>query len=147
MKKTFKIIGILALIGFLAAAATFYYVFNKPHRNVEKETPAYILTAGDLYNDFSADELKGNEKYGDKVLQVSGEIVEISNSNGEVSIMLLDPMQGISCAIDSLAAVAKKDYISQLTIGDRITLKGKCDGIDMIMGVVLTRCFIVEENK
>ena len=36
----------------------------------------------------------------------------------------------------------EKEIINQLQLGDKISLKGKCDGFDMIMGVVLTRCYI-----
>lgn len=129
----------------MAAGGTVYYVFNKPHRNVEKEKPAYTLTATELFADFSEDEQAGYEKYGDKVIEVSGEIVEINEGEKQqLTIVLGDVLEGVSCAIADEEMQENKDKVSGLSTGDNVTLKGKCDGMDMIMGVVLTRCFIIE---
>jgi preprotein translocase subunit YajC len=106
-------------------------------------TPSFVhrnLVAADDDNDENATHLK----YGDKVLQVSGDIAELSVEGYQVSITLNDEMEGVNCSLDSIAIVQNKELINQLKLGDKITLKGKCDGFDMIMGVVLTRCYIIK---
>jgi lysyl-tRNA synthetase class II len=143
MKKV-KIILIILVIGIVSGLSTVYYVFNKPHRDVEGEKPTYTLKASELYKEFNNNEKTAYEKFGDKVIQVSGKIIEISKEGYAVSIILNDEMEGINCALDSTAVVENKDFINNLKSGDQITLKGKCDGFDMIMGVVLTRCFIIK---
>ena len=146
MRRGFKIFLIIVASGIVLGAATVYYVFNKPHRNIEDATPSFFMTAKNLYNEFNTNEKAANLKYGDKIIQVSGKIVEISGKGYNQTIVLNDELKAVSCALDSLAIVKDKNIISSLTTGDSITLKGKCDGLDMIMGVVLTRCFFVEKK-
>ncbi len=145
MKKGLKIFLIIVVIGIVGGLGTVYYVFNKPHRDVEGEKPAFILDAETLFNEYNLDEEAGNIKYGDKILQVSGNIVDVTSEKFEVSITLSDEMEGVNCSLDSIAIVEYKNKIESLKEGDSITIKGKCDGFDMIMGVVLTRCYIVKE--
>ncbi len=147
MKKGLKIVLIIAIIGIIGGLATVYYVFNKPQRDIEGEIPAYTLSAQTLFDEYNSDEDAANLKYGNKVLQVSGNIIEITNDNFEVSITLNDDMEGINCSLDSLAIIKEKSEINALKTGNNITLKGKCDGFDMIMGVVLTRCYIIKEDS
>ena len=144
MKKRLKIFLIVALIGLVSGLSTVYYVFNMPHRDVENETPAYTLDANALFNEYNSDEEAGNLKFADQVLKVQGKVVDITTNGSEVSIILDDEMEGVNCAIDSLSAVQSKELLSDLEIGDEISLKGKCDGFDMIMGVVLTNCYMVD---
>lgn len=144
MKKGLKIFLIVALVGLVVGLSTVYYVFNMPHRDVENEAPAFTIEANILFDEYNTDEDATNLKYGDQVLQVSGDIAELSIDGYQVSITLNDEMEGINCSLDSVAIDQNMELINQLKIGDNITLKGKCDGFDMIMGVVLTRCYIIE---
>lgn len=144
MKKGLKIFLIVAIVGLVVGLSTVYYIFNMPHRDVENEAPAFTIEANILFDEYNTDEEATNLKYGDKVLQVSGDIAELSIEGYQVSITLNDEMEGINCSLDSVAIDQNKELINQLKIGDNITLKGKCDGFDMIMGVVLTRCYIIE---
>ncbi len=144
MKKIYKYILIIVVLGAIIGGGTVYYVFNKPHRNIKDETPAYTYTAKDLYKEYSEDEEAGNMKFGDKVIQVTGKIVEITNENNDISFVLNDEMESVNCALDSMFIKNNKPLIENYDLGGDITLKGKCDGFDMIMGVVLTQCFIVK---
>jgi len=144
MNKTLKIFLIIVALGLVTGLATVYYLFNMPHRDVEKEKPAFVMTASDLYTEYSGDETKSNIKFGDQVIQVTGNIAELSIEAYQVSITLNDEMEGVNCALDSLSIQQNKELINHLSLGDSITLKGKCDGFDMIMGVVLTRCYIIK---
>ena len=144
MNKLLKIFLILFGIGLLAGVGTYLYVFHKPHRNIEKEQAAYVIAASDFYQEFAMDETSAYEKYGNLVIQVTGSIADITLEEDQASIVLLDEMEGISCAFDSLALVEWGEKFAQLQIGDELTLKGQCDGFDMIMGVVLSRCVLTD---
>lgn len=146
MKKLFKIGLMLAAFGILSATAVYLYVFHKPHRNIAKEAPAYVVDAQTFYSEFVNDETAAYEKYGNQVVQVSGEVVDISLSQNSASLVLLDEMEGIACAFDSLDVVKQKKQLEGIQIGDNVNLKGQCDGYDMIMGVVLTRCILTGDD-
>jgi len=143
MNKYLKIFLILIAFGVVVGGGAVYYIFNMPARDVENEIPAFTLDAAALYSDFSNDEDAANLKYGNMVLQVSGVVVDKTVEDYQVSITLNDEMEGINCAVDSVSYVKNKEFFDGLNPGNEITLKGKCDGFDMIMGVVLTRCFLI----
>lgn len=147
MKKSIKIILILLGAGIIIGGGAIYWVFNKPHRNIEKEKAEFVMTAPELFSEYSENEDAGNTKFISKVIQVSGEIVEINKDGNDITVVLGDAMEGVSCALDSAAVVNGKEQIAKLEEGQTATLKGKCDGIDMIMGVVLTRCYFAEESE
>lgn len=144
MKAGLKIFLIILAIAIIAGSSSVYYIFNMPHRNIDLESPAYIIDAKSLFNDFNDDEVFASQTYSDQVIQVTGVIAELFIDEYQISIVLNDELNGVSCELDSLTIDRNKTIINSLQIGDLITLKGKCDGFDMIMGVVLTRCFIIE---
>lgn len=143
-KKTLirLVIG-LFIVGVLGGVGTYIYVFHKPHRNIEKEKPAYIVTAQTLHEDFAKDEVASYNKYGDKVIQVSGEVVEYSMNNDAATIVFISQIEGVSCSFEAEMIEKQKSKMQKIKVGDKVTLKGKCDGYDMIMGIVLTRCVII----
>lgn len=145
MKKILKICLILAITGIIAAGAIALYMIYKPHRNIAKEKPAYILEAKQLFSEFSTNEKLSNEKYINQVIQLTGNVVDVNITENTATIAILDEMEGINCSFDSATVAKSKDEISKIAVGDTIQLKGQCDGYDMIMGVVLTRCVLVKE--
>ncbi len=144
MNKTIKNLLILAAIGLVIGLGVVYYIFNKPHRDVAGEKPSFKVEAKVLFKEYSANEMAGNEKYGDKVIQVTGKIVEIVKDSTEVSIVLNDEMEGVNCALNTKTVEENLNKINNFQVGDEVSLKGKCDGFDMIMGVVLTQCYLVK---
>jgi hypothetical protein len=144
IKKILKIGFLLFGIGLFSGLGTYIYVFHKPQRNINKEKPAFVMSAEELYKEFSDSEDSSFIKYGDKVIELTGKISDVTlNSNG-ASITLLDEISGVNCSFDSLTVAEHKSELEIYKPGDIITLKGKCDGYDMIMGVVLTRCILIK---
>jgi hypothetical protein len=147
-KKAIIVIIILLGIVIISAFGVYMYVFHKPHRNVANEKPAFTMTAVELIKQFSAKEDSCYKAYGDKAMQISGKIADLTKKGDIVqTIILEDTNAGINCGFDSTYSAENKDKVAKLKIGDEITLKGKCDGYDAIMGVVLTRCSIVEKKQ
>ena len=136
--KLFRIALVLIAFGIISGFGTYLYVFHKPHRNIAKEKPSYILIDQELYDEFNANEEMAYQKYGNKVIQLKGKVVEFSKTDSTANAILLDEFSGISCSFDYSNIDQSK--LSNIETGSDITLKGKVDGFDMIMGVVLTRC-------
>jgi hypothetical protein len=143
MKKLFKIGLILFSVGLLLGLATYIYVFHKPHRNIGKEKAAYILSANQIYQDFSTQEDSSYVKYGNKVIQVNGQVADIQLQSNQATITMNNTMESVNCIIDSTTMVENIDQIKQISVGDNVELKGQCDGYDMITGVVITRCILL----
>lgn len=111
-----------------------YFIFQ-PTKTTINSKPDYTLIANQLVQEYSNDENAANQKYLDAVLIVKGEVVAISKgNNGILFISFIDSMYGITCAFDSSFSA----QISQINIGDEITIKGKCDG--KLTDVRLSKC-------
>lgn len=129
-------ITILIIISFIAIAAGYIWLFiwNPAPPSIEK-TKAISIDAVTLFNAFSQNEKKANADYLDKVLQVRGEVTNITTNADGITVILLktdDIMFGINCTME-------EKNISVKT-GDQVTLKGLCTGY--LTDVVLIRCHI-----
>ncbi|MCO6476016.1 MAG: hypothetical protein J5I94_05305 [Phaeodactylibacter sp.] len=136
MKKLLGIGLLLALVGLGVG----YFMYNKPHQNMEKAEADVSLQASELFSAFESDEGSANEKYLDKVIQVTGTVKEVStDEEGNVSLTLDsgNGLFGVICQLDNLAEHERTDFQP----GEQVTLKGKCTG--MLMDVVLVRCVVV----
>ncbi len=142
MKTAIKILLIITTSIIAMCFSFIYYAFSKPPRNIETEIPSFIMDAYDLHTEFSYFQETSTHKYANNVVQISGTITEIVQSEKNVTITLVDIKKGIDCTLSKKTIENNQDLINDLIPGDPICLKGKCDGVDMIMGVVLTNCFI-----
>ncbi len=136
MKKLLGIGLLLALVGLGVG----YFTYNKPHQNMEKAEADVSIQAPELFSAFESDEGSANEKYLDKVIQVTGTVKEVStDEEGNVSLTLESgsDLFGVICQLDNLTEHEKTDFQP----GEQVTLKGKCTG--MLMDVVLVRCVVV----
>lgn len=133
MKAYLKYILLLAVL----AIGVGVYMYNKPHQNIKKAKADFKLEATELFSQFEADEASANEKYLDKLIQVSGIVTDTAiDEAGQVSITLDagNSMFGIICKLDDLT----KHKRTTFQPGEKINLKGVCTG--MLMDVVLVRC-------
>lgn len=121
-KKTGKIILASALLIIAVGLAGAYRMWNKPHKNVE-DAPAITVTATELYNSFIKDSIKANEQYTNKVLQVSGEVSQVSMNQQAQQVLLLKTAVDeafINCTVEGKKISAKA--------GDKVRIKGICSG-------------------
>ncbi|MFL5727840.1 MAG: OB-fold protein [Cytophagaceae bacterium] len=139
-------IGLLLVI--LVAGGAVYYVFNKPHRDVAGEEPAFSLSSDQLLAEYDKDTAVANKQYLDKVIQLQGKISEvITDQRGGTVIVLNDGKStfGITCTM----SVNSKDAASKLKKGEVVSLKGICTGgiLDPDFGgvaVTMNKCELVE---
>lgn len=133
MKKYLKYVLLLALIG----GSFGYYMYNKPHQNMNKATAEIHLTSTQLFTDYENDETEANGKYLDKIMEISGKIKEVAtDENGMMSLTLESgsDMFGVICQMDNLS----KHQRTEFEEGEEVKLKGICTGV--LMDVVLVRC-------
>lgn len=132
-KKIFFGIGILLC----CLIAWGVYTTLKPHRNVSGEETDAAVAAKDLYHDFQQNETLANKKWVGKVIEVSGIISSVTESDSYISINLKSNADGgINCS------VLKKDLETgeKFKAGDSVIIKGKCTGF--LMDVNLVDCVI-----
>jgi len=140
-KRFFIIAGI---IGILLASSIGYRVYNKPHRNIAREKPAFTLSADALYDAFEADESGANEKFLDQVIVVSGELEDISFDTDGMPVYTLKAEQAMIGGVNAtLADAADRD--DSLQPGDAVQLKCRCTG--NLLDVVLVDCSLINAGS
>ena len=133
MKKYLKYVLLLVVIG----GVSFYFYSNKPHKNINNAAVDLELSSTQLFTDFENNEQEANQKYLDKIVEVSGKVKEVSlDEEGNTSITLESgsEMFGVICQLDNLTKHARTNFKK----GEEIKLKGICTGV--LMDVVLVRC-------
>lgn len=141
MKRT---IYTLVLIIILIVAGTVFYVYYKPHRNVESEKPMIVVDGNDLFKKYTENEKLADSLYLNKLIQVKGEVGEIiKDQKGERVIVLKGETDifGVVCSIDE-SDLDNRRKAASVKVGDVITVKGICSGFDS--DVKLNNCVIVE---
>lgn len=139
MKKPFKI-GLIAvfLLG-LAGLAVGLYMFNLGQKNLHKIKPDYKITAVDLLKEFANNESAASEKYVDKILEVSGSILQVKTVEGKARSIILDTGNQLSSVICDLAEAINPDDIDASL---PISIRGELSGF--LMDVLLNNCVIVK---
>lgn len=131
---------ILLIVGLLGAGGIWLYI-NKGHTDVAGAKPALSISAKELVKAFESNEQKANTDYVGKLVEVTGKIVQIDNTeDGSVNVLLEsdNPMSTVLCQLDPLQ---EQDY-SGISEGREVRLKGLCSGFTT--DVVLDRCHIVK---
>jgi len=138
MKRSIIIfIVIVVIVGGIVA----YLQWNKPHRDPSKEQGLKI-SAEQIFSEYEADELTSNEKYLNKTLEIQGHLIDAGANQDGMPTAMLDsgnPMFGVQITFNS----KEKEKLSQLTIGDKITVKGICTGF--LSDVIITDAVIISE--
>ena len=138
IKRIIFSVVILILMGFVVQ----YLLFNKPHRNIAAAKEDFVISADSFYKAYSADETASNAKYLTKVIAVEGTVDELQLENAEEpTVALSTGNEGIT-----IRCGFKKELLSDvkaLKNGDKIKIKGRCDGMDMF-GVVMTQCSLIK---
>jgi hypothetical protein len=141
MNKLLKYILIILVAVIVVGLAAGIYLYNKPHKNIERSKADFKMPASQLYNEFSNNENTANQKYLDKTIEVIGIVADKSfNDKGEITLVLRAPsdMSGVSCTIDP--RFTEKAKLTEK--GKQVKIKGTCTGI--LLDVVLIHCVIEE---
>lgn len=148
ISNNMKKVLIFLFLALLIAAGIGAYLWNKPHRTAEDEKPFATLTASALLNEFETNEAATTEKYRDKVIQISGQLIKAStDQSGNVQVVLEagDELNTVSVTLMSGATAPTE------TPGTMIDVKGICNGFlpDELLGseVLLNQGVVVNQTK
>lgn len=133
MKAYLKYILLIFAIGGLVG----FYMYNKPHKNMTSAEIDVKMNAPQLFEHFEKDESLANQKYLDKVIEVSGLVTAVNVEKDGTTSVTLDTdnsMFGIICQMDNLSKHKRTNFKT----GEQVKLKGICTG--MLMDVILVRC-------
>jgi hypothetical protein len=142
-RKLWRLFGIGVFLALVTAGFVYWYGFLRKEKPIEKMKPDFELSADSLFSVFNSNEKAATEKFGGKTLLLKSNVISVDkDEKGNVTLILVDPMMGVTCTIDSLQAVKQKTDIDALTEGRPVTIKGRCDG--MLTDVKISKCMIVK---
>ncbi|MFN8256265.1 MAG: hypothetical protein U0W24_11280 [Bacteroidales bacterium] len=144
MKNTYKISLAVTLVVLIGATLAYFYIFHSAHKNTFDEKAVYSITADSLYNAFASDEQNANTKFLGKIIEVEGKLLSVKEMSESYQLTFVDEMAGVTCMIDSNYAVQQKAEILKLKTGDRVKIKGQCNGF--LTDVQLDRCVLFNGN-
>ncbi|SEJ10991.1 tRNA_anti-like [Cyclobacterium xiamenense] len=149
--KWLKPLLITLSVALAIGLAVVAYLLNMPHRDVQSTKTDYAISASHLVEEFLANGESAYEKYLDeagesKVLEVEGEVFEISKDFNEQTVVLLkakDDDAGVSCTF----LPSDKDFEQLLKIGAKVRVKGVIrsgatfdSDLQMFEHVILEKC-------
>lgn len=140
MKKWQKVLlwlFVIALLGFGIMRGYLYYLKNKPHRDVTKEQ-GIIVTADQIFTEFTTNEAAANQKYLNKAIEVTGEVGEVKKNQDNNTVVVLktsDPIFGVNCTF--------KEDPGAVQAGNQVTFKGICTGF--ISDVVINEGVLIKK--
>lgn len=139
--RNFKIL----LIGLILIIISLFFIinlYNKPFIDIKKSNPKIEITAQEILNDYLADERLANEKYVDNLIQIKGEIADISFDKG-ISIITLKDTRGFSSIICQMLPEANLNVL-KLKKGSQVLIKGVCTGY--LIDIMMVRCVLNNDN-
>lgn len=99
------------------------------------------ISATELSKEYQKNEIKANNLYKDKNVEIDGTIESITESDFLVNTVLIRlkgyNYNAISCSMKS------RKGLENYNIGDKVTIKGKCDGIS-VFDVFVTDCEMIK---
>ena len=88
MNKWLKILLIGLGLG-LVSAFIIYKIMYRPVKSIESYAVNLSIDAGAMIDEFIKDPQNGNEKYLEKVIEVSGVVHKIEKSDSSITILLM----------------------------------------------------------
>lgn len=148
-KKIIWSIIIIILIGGSIAVWYGYNAFNEKPPTAEELPTDMKVNAEEVMQEFISDTDAAGKKYNEKVIEISGVIVELqSEDENNLSISLetnaTDDL-GIGRSVRVTMIPKMSDLVKKCKAGDRVTVKGIFNGFDT--DLIFNMGVIVEQNK
>lgn len=134
----FILIVIILLLGFLASklgnekkdsASAPAQATETKKQDEPKAEPALDISAADLAKAYEDNEVNADKQYKDKMVNVTGKIVDISVVLGNTAVTLSDgkdfSLNLVHCSFKDQAEI---DKVAKLKKGETITINGKVEG-------------------
>ncbi|MCL2831441.1 MAG: hypothetical protein FWD77_12015 [Betaproteobacteria bacterium] len=151
--------GVMGLIGTLVVSSLLFmfggalmigsalHGMDKKHsEKVEnvKEDEVIIVSAVDLLKAYDANEVAADSKFKGKIVEITGKVESIGKDITDdqyISIDAGDPIRSVQCYFQESAS----SELAQVSKGQRITIRGKVDGL--AMNVILKGSKIVKATE
>jgi hypothetical protein len=143
MKPLRLILLIVLLLGILAAAYVYFFVYNKPQPDYSQETPAWTLPASQIFEEFKKDKTASDKKYTGKVVAVSGTMKNVETAGNLTIVVFVFAAgdfgdEGVRCTL--LPASVEK--VKKLAPGENVVIKGYCTGYNDT-DVIIEKCTLM----
>ncbi len=140
MKTWIKFLIAAALVFLTAGVFVYIFVYNKPHKDYEKASPDFELTAEELYQAFIADRSEAESLYNGKVLQITGQVDEVEKIDDLVIVMFAFS-EGFFGKEGIRSTMLENHHEEALNLqpGDDVLIKGFCAGFSD-SDVILEHC-------
>ncbi len=132
------------LVLFVVVAGYALFMYFKPVPGTSGQDPVYRISASDLFEAYENDQDNAKIKFEGKVIEVEGEILEVTYQEGVLTSVLLSggsELNAVNCSMEA-GTVATEGKLKSGTV---IKVKGVCQGImdsDLFADVILNRCVI-----
>lgn len=126
------VIGIAALV-LLSGMVIYEKVFNAKHREIFEGPTEFTISADDLQFYFADNQKVATKKYMDKVIETYGSVTEV----GDNTLVLEDRVQ----------VYFLSDLKQEITVGDNMSIKGRCVGFDeLLLTVKMDQATTIKTN-
>ncbi len=142
LKKQTKYILLGILVVIIIGAIYGYTEYMRKPADLAGVKADIVVSASQLFSEYSQNEKVANAKYFNKVINVRGILKSIDKDHsGGISLALDggDPISGVACELDS-RHIADAEHVRP---GDSLTITGTCAGL--LTDVILNRCSVVQK--
>jgi tRNA_anti-like len=144
MKNWIKVISFAGIVCIGILIYVWFFVYNKPHKDIEKATPEYVITALSCYNHYANEKNSESLNYTGKVLQISGMPTSIEKADSSIIVVFafnsgIFGDEGIRCTM----LPSYNNMLNNLSLTENITIKGFCSGYNET-DVILEQCSIIK---
>lgn len=147
MKTVVRNLLLIGVVGFVVGGSVFLHEWFKPKRSIVREKAAYVVTLADVANDFIAGLATANQKYLNKVIELSAEVSSIEQDAHD-NVNFIFSSEGMEVQVTFLAEF--NEDAAKVNAGEQVRLKGNYTGYteDDIFGlqVKLNNGYILTDN-
>lgn len=96
-------------------------------QQVQTQVPSYTITAGQLFQEYDANEVAADSKYKGKIVIVSGIILDIGKDITDDAYIVVGGsgmLDGVQCSFTE----SQQSSIAKLSKGQHVSVKGEVDG-------------------
>ena len=126
-KRIFVFAGVIVC---LTVAAICYHLYNMPRSTAADADVDKQVAAKDLFEAFTKNEQAADSLYGNKVLEITGAVMDIQQSGKDLSVLLSGGGNegGVNCTMVAGVPAPHK--------GDQVHVKGRCTGFLMDVSII-----------
>ncbi len=137
-RRALTYLGAAVILISVVLAVSMYY---KPHRSVKQEAADFRLPASELAAAFSSDEARATGLYAGKIIEVHGQVREMTGSDGTIILLIGDAEgAGVRCYLQP----NQEKEITPLQRGAPVRIKGVCNG--MLLEVMIDKAIILDNE-